>query len=345
MKVAISIEHPAWIHQFRQIILRLQKEGHEVLILAIDKDGDIELLEKFGLDYELVGNSTGKNVFDKAWLLFSITFKMWLKCRKFKPDVFIGRASPMLAMNAAIAGKPHLIFEDTERSTISLKFCQWFSKEIITPTTFRTNLGPKQKRMPTYKELFYLHPDYFQPDRQVIRDMGIKDDERFVFIRFVSWNASHDIGFKGYSEAAKRELVEAILPHAKVLISSEEKLADDLAVYQVKVPFEKIHHVLYYASAYVGEGATMASEAAVLGTHAIFVSQLTAGSLDEQEKAFDLVFNADGDDRFDRTRERTLEWLGDPQLEEKGREKRKKLLQEKTDINGLFIQKIESYTK
>tara|TARA_B100000315_G_C14584869_1_gene592441 strand:+ start:2797 stop:2976 length:180 start_codon:yes stop_codon:yes gene_type:complete len=45
-----------------------------------------------------------------------------------------------------------------------------------------------------------------------------------------------------------------------------------------------MHDVLYYATLYIGEGATMASECAMLVTHAIYVNSLTAGTLEKQEE-------------------------------------------------------------
>ena len=39
-KVMISIDHPAWAHQFRHIIKMLNERGDEVRTLAIEKDGD-----------------------------------------------------------------------------------------------------------------------------------------------------------------------------------------------------------------------------------------------------------------------------------------------------------------
>ena len=38
-KVMISIDHPAWAHQFRHIIRMLNERGDEVRTLAIEKDG------------------------------------------------------------------------------------------------------------------------------------------------------------------------------------------------------------------------------------------------------------------------------------------------------------------
>ena len=100
---------------------------------------------------------------------------------------------------------------------------------------------------------------------------------RFVIMRFVSWGASHDIGHKGLSIEMKRKAVKEILNYAKVFITSEKELPLDLKPYQIKMPLEKIHHILYYSALYFGDGGTMASECAVLGTPAINVA--TSASL------------------------------------------------------------------
>jgi len=47
---------------------------------------------------------------------------------------------------------------------------------------------------------------------------------------------------------------------------------------------------MYYSSLYVGEGATMASESAVLGTPAVYVNNLQFGYLYDHQK-YGLAFN------------------------------------------------------
>jgi predicted glycosyltransferase len=49
-----------------------------------------------------------------------------------------------------------------------------------------------------------------------------------------------------------------------------------------------MHDLLFYASLFIGEGATMASECAVLGTPAIYINSLNAGYLKEQEEQLSL---------------------------------------------------------
>ena len=71
MKIMISIDHPAWIHQFRYIIQKEKEKGNEVTVLALDKDGDLELLRSFGIPYILCAHSTGKNIVEKGFLFLA----------------------------------------------------------------------------------------------------------------------------------------------------------------------------------------------------------------------------------------------------------------------------------
>ncbi len=346
MKFLISIQHPAWFHQYKHVIRELEKKGHEVLVLAINKDRSLELLEAEGMPYTLIGTGTGKNVLDKAWLFGAITARMFMIARKFRPDVFIGRASPMQALVAWAMGKPHLIFEDTERSRISLFFCKRCSEMILTPLNFNTDLGHKHKRIDVFKEMFYLHPERFTPDPEVIEELGVKEGERFFLLRFIAWNASHDIGHKGMSLEKKKELVQRLSQHGKVFISSEGPLPRDLEPYQLDLAPDKIHHVIYHASLMVSEGASMASEAVMLGTHTVYINPLSAGTTDEQESKYKLLYNYSEPKAIEeQALGKALELLQDPELEEKGRQKAKALFQGKVDPTSWFTRFFEEYPR
>lgn len=67
----------------------------------------------------------------------------------------------------------------------------------------------------------------------------------------------------------------------------------ELERYKLKVSLEKLHDLLYYATLYVGDGATTAVECAVLGTPSIYVSSLvgTMGNFMELEDKYSLIFN------------------------------------------------------
>lgn len=342
MKVMLSIDHPAWAHQFRYIVKRLETRGDRVLTLAVEKDGDTQLLERFGIPYVLSARSTGKNIVEKGLLFLGLCVEHTWRALRFQPDVLIGRASPMMAVAAWITHKPHIIYEDTEVSKFALRICKRLSTKILTPRTFLSDLGPRQERLDTYKELFYLHHSVFTPDRQVLRDCGFNPDEPYVLVRFVAWNASHDIGKHGLDDEGKIRLVQRLERYGRVYVSAEGDVPEALRPRLLRTPYELIHHVLAFAQLVFSEGATMASEAAVLGTHALYVNTIVSGSTREQSERFHLMycFN-EGEDRYERAAAQAEALLATPDLKAIGLEKQRKLLSEKVDINGYYMAEMD----
>ncbi len=338
MKCMICMEHPAWVHQFHFILQTLSTQGHEVTTLAVEKDGDTELLKSYGIPYRLCAKSTGKNIFEKGLLFLGLSLRYTWEAIRVRPDILIGRACPMMAIAAWVTGKPHLLYEDTEVSKFSLRICKHLSTKLLTPRTFLTDLGPRQERVDTYKELFYLHPAVFTPSKEALREVGFNPDEPYIFVRFVAWNASHDIGRKGLDNPGKEALVKRLQAFGRVYVSDEGRLPPALEPYRLNTPYAMIHHVLAFARLVYSEGATMASEAAVLGTHALYVNTIISGTTQEMSERFHLMYNFnEGDQRYDRALEQAEALLRDPDLERKGQEKREKMLLEKVDINGYYL--------
>lgn len=346
MKALLSIDHPAWAHQFRHIVAAVNARGGQVMTLAVEKDGDTELLRQYGIPYVLSARSTGKNIVEKGLLFLGLCVEHSWRALRFRPDVLIGRASPMMAVAAWVSRRPHLVFEDTEVSKFSLRICRRLSTRILTPRTFLTDLGPRQVRLDTYKELFYLHPSVFTPDRQALRDYGFDPDEPYVLVRFVAWNASHDIGRRGLDDAGKVALVRRLEAYARVYVSAEGELPAQLEANRLRTPFHMAHHVLAFARLVFSEGATMASEAAVLGTHALYVNTIVSGTTREQSERYGLLYNFnEGDDRYERAAAQAEALLRQSDLEQQGQAKREKLLAEKVDINQYYLDEMDRLAK
>jgi uncharacterized protein len=347
MKIMFSVDHPAWAHQFHGIVEKLRARGDEVLVLAIDKDGATELLRSYGIPYALCARGTGRNIVEKGWLFFRLCADHSWRALRFRPDILIGRASPMMAVAAWVCRKPHLLYEDTEVSRFSLRICRRLSTRILTPRAFLTDLGPKQERVDTLKELFYLHPDVFTPDRDVLLNVGFNPDEPYVLVRFVAWNASHDVGKRGIGPERQLALVKRLeAAGVRVWISSEKPLPQSLAPYRLQTPFALVHHVLAFARLIYSEGATMPCEAAVLGVHALYVNVIQSGGTQELSDRYGLLYNFnDGDDRYERALDKALALLADPDLAAEGARKRAKLLNDKVDINDYFIAETDRLAK
>ncbi len=346
MKAMICFTHPAWVHQFRYIIKQMEARGDQVLAFVAEKDGNAKLLDSYGIPYVRCAKSTGTNPVQKAFLFLGLSVRFARSALRFKPDIMIGRAAPMLAVAAWVSRKPHILYEDTEVSRFSLRICKALSTKILTPRTFLTDLGPKQERLDTYKELFYLHPSVFTPDRQKLRDVGFNPDEPYILVRFVAWNASHDIGKHGLDDEGKIALVKRLSKYGRVYVSAEGGVPVALRPNLLTTPYELIHHVLAFARLVYSEGATMASEAVVLGTHALYVNTIVSGSTREQCERYHLLYNFnDGEDRYERAAQKAEELLETPGLVELGHEKQRKLLSEKVDINSYYMAEMDRLAK
>ena len=90
----------------------------------------------------------------------------------------------------------------------------------------------------------------------------------------------------------------------------------------------------------------MASEAVVLGTHALYVNTIVSGSTKEQAERFQLLYNFNvGEDRYEKATAKAIELLENPDLVELGHEKQQKLLSEKVDINQYYLEEMDRLVK
>lgn len=138
----------------------------------------------------------------------------------------------------------------------------------------------------------------------------------------------------------KKKAAKELSKYARVFISSEGELPEDLKQYQIKIPPERMHDALAFATLFVGEGATMASECACLGTPAIYVNSLKVGYCTEQEKKYGLVFNYRNSDGM---LERAQELLRIPNLKQEWQKRRQRMLYDKIDVTAFMVWFIENY--
>jgi len=286
MRILIEITHPCHYHFYKNVISELKKKGHNVLVTARDKDVLLELLKKGGIDYLLL-SEIGKGKLGVYWEFLRREMKLLKVALRFKPDVITGIQNPGVAHVAWLLGKRSVVFSTSEHQRFMEKVTLPFVTEFITHSAFNKNVGKKQKWYDGYHELAYLHPKRFRPNRRILKEYGL-NEKKFIILRLVSWQAHHDVGQGGIKDL--RRLVKKLENVYPVYITSEMDVPEDLKKHVLKVPVEKIHSVLSYAALYVGEGAAMAAEAAVLGTPAIYTNTIKQGYMDDLER-YGLLFN------------------------------------------------------
>ena len=337
MKILIDIGHPAHVHYFKYFANIFIDKKHKIIFTCREKDVVAELLKSYdffpislGKPFRsLVGKIVGLVYFDFRLLIISL---------KYKPDIFLSAGSIYSAHVAWLTRKPHISLEDTGNME-QIRLYAPFTKVILTPESFHKDLGKKQIRVQCYNELAYLHKTRFTPDEDIKIRLGLAHHEQFVLFRFVSWDATHDVGNKGISDSVKRRLIDLLRKQFKVFISSENKLQDELLEFQIQIPANKIHDVLSAAELYIGEGATMASECAILGTPAIYINPLYAGTINDQEK-YGLLFHFKTDDRLIEEVEKLIKI---PKLKYQCKLNRDLMLSNKIDYTEFLIWFVESW--
>lgn len=316
----------------------MEKRGHEFFVTARDKEVVFDLLNYYKIKYVSRG-SGGKSLFKKITYIFKADFKILKFARIFKPDVFLSFGSPYTAHIAFITNKPHIAFDDTDNAPFEHLLYVPFTETIITPNAYRKNFGKKQIRINSYMELCSTHDDYFLPDPSIFQDLDIDHSQPFVVIRLVAWNASHDIGLKGFSDNGLTKLIGLLQKKYKIIISSESQLPKKYDKYIFKIHPVKLQSTLFYADLFIGESLTMAVESAILGTLSFAVTSANAGVTTEQVNNGLLKKFNNEDDFFIEIEEQ----INNPSQKKEFQLKSKEILSEKINVTNFMIWFIENY--
>lgn len=340
MRLLIDIFHPSNVHFLKNFMWKMQEKGHEILVASKDKDVSLALLQHYGFPYKKTGRYS-KNLLLKVLQMLKIDYDLYKIARQFKPDILLGQGAINAAHVSKLIRRPCIVFADDE---YSLFLYRWFADVIITLGSFDKDIGKKQIKIKTLKEMTYLHPNYFTPDPTVLDEIQIEAHERFSLIRFVAWEASHDFGKAGFNLQSQMRLVKELEKHNRVFISAEGKLPPDLEGYRLNVSPDRIHQVLYYAYLFVGDGQTMAIESAVLGTPAIrcntFVGSNDMAQFIELERKYGLTFSFKDPDM---AIQKAVELLSRQDMKNEWREKSLRLLHDKSDITEFMVSFVENY--
>jgi len=342
MNILFFVNTPAQVHEFKYVARTLETRGHRVMVLARDYECTLSLLDAYGLKYKVYGRAQ-KRGYRKGLELIPYVRKAYQLARNFKPDILVGTGI-ISAYASILFRKPCVVFTDTETPSLEQFLFKPFVKAIYTPSCFRKDLGRKHIRYNGFKELAYLHPDYFQPDPSIYKLLGINNNERYVILRLNPLDAFHDIGIKGFSYKDKVRLVQNLEPYAYVFISSEAELEPGLKKYAIGIPPYRIHDAEYYAQLLVTDAGTMLTEAAILGTPGIhcsgFVAKRLLGNPVELAEKYQLIFNYSDPNKATA---KAVELIKQPDLKQQWQEKRQALLADKIDVRKFMVETVESY--
>lgn len=366
MNIGIFLGHPAHFHYFKHMAQNLETNGHHVFFAIKEKDVLRQLMDNAGLHYTIVRESrTSKS---KLALIKSVLKIDW-NVGQFVKDNHINllfgtiisyitrflRRVPIITCN-----------EDDARIVPQYAFQAYpLSQCAIAPSTCDNWLWEnKTVHFPGYLELAYLHPNNFTPKAEVLKQYGIDPNKPYFIIRFSSLNAHHDSGIKGINTEVAQRLIDILSPQGRIYITSERPLEPQFEQYRIHINPLDMHHVMAFASLYIGDSQTMAAEAGVLGVPFVrfndFVGRI--GYLRELEDKYELGYGihasvlaedsfirrADGSAQpsgVEALYERVEQLVATPAEERKAtfQSRREKMLAEKIDCAKFLTWFIENY--
>ena len=337
MKILVEILHPAHVHFFKNAIALWRRRGDTVHVFSRRKDCAEELARECGIQAEIL-SSRGRFSASLVPELFIRLSRLYLRARHLRPDIVTGVMGATIAPLGRLLGRPSVVFYDTEIARLTNAYAYRLADRVCLPACYQGATPANCVFYPGYKELAYLHPAHFTPDPKVIGELGA-DAKGYVIVRFVSSNASHDLFLRGLDLESKRRLVRELSRKSRVFVSSEDSLPADLQPYRFPLKASRFHDALAFARLALGESATVSSEAAVLGTPAVFIGDSSRGYLDELSRSYGLVslFPARGAAQALEEASRLLQEDSRPRLQAA----RARLLSEKRVTSEVIIEQID----
>lgn len=344
MRVLFQLGHPAHFHLFKNTIADLQRDGHETFILIRKKDILEDLLKKSEMPYINILPSGKKSVFTlmlRLWRVFWFTLT-------HRVNILIG-STPEVAQVAWLLRRRSVVMAEDDASIVPqfIKVVKPFVDNYLSPVS--CNNGVLERATTHYEgfhKLAYLHPNRFTPDPAVV-DRYFDHSKPYFLLRFAQLNAYHDVSANvhGINDKIAVKLIEILSPHGKVFITSERELSPELECYRLNINPLDIHHLMAFATLYIGDSQSMAVEAAMLGTPSIRFNDFAGkiGVLEELEKKYQLTIGIPSSDP-ERLYNTVKEMIDTDNLRDDYQARRQRMLEDKIDVATFFTDFIERLT-
>src|SRR6266516_3906654 len=170
------------------IIDRLRAIGHEVSVTAREYGQTVGVLERLGIEHEVVGCHAGAGTGAKAAAVArrSAALLRWARPRSF--DLALGHGSVDIAVVSALDRTRLVQLQDYEHAGLQRQLAFRVALRVIVPDAIpvaamrRAGAAPRKRlRYPGLKEDYYLFG--FEPDAAALDDVGFDRDRVLVVVR------------------------------------------------------------------------------------------------------------------------------------------------------------------
>ncbi|MGQ3414269.1 DUF354 domain-containing protein [Natrinema sp. LN54] len=339
MRILVLANTPAHVHLYRHAVDRLERAGHDVLVLTREYACTTDLLDYFDMPYRVYGDheTEGYSRLGFAREVGGQFLTIGTEAVRFDPDVIFGRG-PYAAYAGTLSRTPVVLVLDDEPGDFNHTVSRPFADCILSPEVTRRDLGDAHYTFDGFKECAYLHPEVFEADSDVREYLDVEPDEPYVLVRFNALDALHDADLEGFRPEQRRDLIERLSEDATVFVSDEGGEMDlrDLPARSYDLHPALIHDAMAEASLLVADTGTMATEAALLGTPAFRyrgTDDHEYGEFRELERAG----LAEQFDSYDAVRDRSLEILADDEANARWQEQRREYVGDLVNLTDLLV--------
>ncbi|WP_222918381.1 DUF354 domain-containing protein [Natrinema sp. SYSU A 869] len=339
MRILVLANTPAHVHLYRHAVDRLERAGHDVLVLTREYACTTDLLDYFDMPYRVYGDheTEGYSKLGFARELGGQFLTIGAEAVRFNPDIVFGRG-PYAAYAGTLTRTPVVLVLDDEPGDFNHTVSRPFADCIISPKVTRRDLGDAHYTFDGFKECAYLHPDVFEPNDDVREYLDVDPDEPYVLVRFNALDALHDADLEGFRPEQRRDLIKRLSEEATVFVSDEGDEMDlrELPARSYDLHPALIHDAMAEASLLVADTGTMVNEAALLGTPAFRyrgTDDHEYGEFRELERAG----LAEQFDEYDAVHDRSLEILADDGANDRWQTRRREYTDDLVNLTDLLV--------
>ena len=250
---------------------RLSKKGYTIEIIFLDRGNIGKVLAKELPQFKRtkICNYSSSTI-GKMGMVLSRFVQLMGYLRRSKPQVTAGVGDFLLGFCSKLSGRFSILYYDDFEFNVNFKLSHVFGDKLVIPDVIPVR-GSKIVPYKGFKELAYLHPSVYTPNKAIVKKAGLKENG-YVFVREV---ASISLNYASLRDTPSLSFIK-YLHHKKipVVLSLEDK--SKRKRYEpyctiLEEPLEDVYSLMHYALFTLTSGDSMARESALLGVPAIFI--------------------------------------------------------------------------
>tara|TARA_B100002052_G_scaffold282299_1_gene292119 strand:- start:2296 stop:3351 length:1056 start_codon:yes stop_codon:yes gene_type:complete len=342
------IGHPAHFYNFSVIAEKLVREKHSVLLVVRKRKIVEDLVRQSKFDYIFVSNKKkGASRLSLIWSVLNREFEVWRIIKRFKPDLMAG-TDIVITHLGKLFNIPAIVLCDDDSSVVPLlsSFGFRFATAVVCPKV--CDITPYNYKKIGYsglQKMTYLHPKYFSPNKELIKDY-IDIKQKYFLIRLVQLTAHHDKGISGINDKVLDNIIDKLTPYGRVYISCERSIPEKYNKYKLSAPPNLIHHIMHYASLFISDSQSMTVESCILAVPSIRFSEFAGkiSVLEELEKKYKLTFGISPSNEQELL-SRIQELIADNNIKDEWVLRRDKMLGSMIDVSEFIYELFKKKSK